>query len=435
MAQLDPRPLRAVATSDEHPALAWSRSGAMALTGFAEREPLCCPVPLASCIDGAFSVLRALSPDALPDRIDAPRLLGERAAISGLQRAGRVSPGGACRILSAKEGALALNLARREDTDLLEAWLECETAPDLATLEGALSRHRVGALVERGRELGLALAAVRTDHREPAQIARVHRQGAQRSSRRRGRPRVLDFSSLWAGPLCTHLLQLGGAEVIKVESLSRPDGARRGPPAFFDLMHAGKRSVALDFDSPQGRAQLRALVDDADIVIEASRPRALRQLGIDADALVQARGDLTWIALSGHGRGEPQENWIAYGDDAGVDAGLAHILSACVGEPCFVGDAIADPLSGVHAATLAWWSWHAGGSRLISVALSELVRAMVEWSAPADGRWHARYCEHRRVLDEARIVPAAPQARAASGLAADLGADTRSVLAELGMAC
>jgi hypothetical protein len=47
-------------------------------------------------------------------------------------------------------------------------------------------------------------------------------------------------SSLWAGPLCTNLLGLGGARVIKVESTTRPDGARSGPPAFFELLHHGE---------------------------------------------------------------------------------------------------------------------------------------------------------------------------------------------------
>ena len=59
-----------------------------------------------------------------------------------------------------------------------------------------------------------------------------------------------------------------------------------------------------------------------------------------------------------------------------MDGHALHQVAAGVRHPC---------QAGVHAAALAWWSWRAGGSRLISVALSELVRAMVEWSAPADG--------------------------------------------------
>src|SRR3546814_5825467 len=94
-------------------------------------------------------------------------------------------------------------------------------------------------------------------------------------------------------------MQRCGADVIKVEGSARPDGARRGPSAFFDLLNAGKRSVALDLQSPRGRAQLRELLRGADIVIEASRPRALRQMGIDAETLLHEQPQLTWLALNG----------------------------------------------------------------------------------------------------------------------------------------
>src|SRR3546814_17564250 len=116
-------------------------------------------------------------------------------------------------------------------------------------------------------------------------------------------------------------MQRCGADVIKVEGSARPDGARRGPSAFFDLLNAGKRSVALDLQSPRGRAQLRELLRGADIVIEASRPRALRQMGIDAETLLHEQPQLTWLALHGYGRGEPQAQRVAYGDEARKSVG------------------------------------------------------------------------------------------------------------------
>src|SRR3546814_961112 len=104
-----------------------------------------------------------------------------------------------------------------------------------------------------------------------------------------------------------------------------------------------------DLQSPRGRAQLRELLRGADIVIEASRPRALRQMGIDAETLLHEQPQLTWLALNGYGRGEPQEQWIAYGDDAGVAGGLTELQRRASGEAVFIGDAIADPLTGLHA--------------------------------------------------------------------------------------
>ena len=68
---------------------------------------------------------------------------------------------------------------------------------------------------------------------------------------------VVDLSSLWAGPLCAQLLGQAGARVVKVESTTRPDGARQGPAGFYDLLHAGQRSVALDLTSPPGGRRWR----------------------------------------------------------------------------------------------------------------------------------------------------------------------------------
>ena len=65
---------------------------------------------------------------------------------------------------------------------------------------------------------------------------------------------VIDLSALWAGPLCGDLLARSGATVVKVESTQRPDGARRGARAFFDLLNGRKRSVGLDLQSRQGTA-------------------------------------------------------------------------------------------------------------------------------------------------------------------------------------
>src|SRR3546814_4611282 len=107
----------------------------------------------------------------------------------------------------------------------------------------------------------------------------------------------------------------------------------------------------------------------ADSVNESSRPRALRQLGIEAEKRVCSRPGLTWIAISGYSRTVPEEDWIAYGDDAGAASGLSALLHRTTGQWAFVGDAIADPLTGIHAALAAWRNWRAGGSKLLSLSL------------------------------------------------------------------
>ena len=405
---------------DEHPALAWAASGLMALTGRRDGAPQVCPAPLAACADGALTALAALAPALAFAGLRGSRLLAERAAITGFTRNGAIAPGGSCRLLEAADGAIALNLARPDDWTLLAAWLERDSITDWDAVAGALRDQAVGALVERGREVGLAVALDAMP--EAGATAWFSRNTVAAMGRSHNEaPRVIDLSSLWAGPLCGQLLSRAGAEVIKVESTRRPDGARQGPRAFFDLLNAGKASVALDFATADGRARLRALLESADIVIEGSRPRALRQLGIDAQALVRANPGLTWLSITGYGRAPAREQWIAYGDDAGVAAGLSTAQRAASGERLVVGDAIADPLTGLHAALAAWSAWQSGGG-LVEVSLTGVVAHCLAFDAPAQG-WAARAREWEAVLARSGMAPAMPRSRALSGLARPLGAD------------
>ena len=112
---------------------------------------------------------------------------------------------------------------------------------------------------------------------------------------------------------------------------------------------------------------LRSLVATADVVIEASRPRALEQLGIDATALVAGDGPRAWLSITGHGRTGPAREWVAFGDDAAVAGGLV----AWDGEgPVFCADAIADPATGVVAAVAVLEALAAGGHHLIDLPLA-----------------------------------------------------------------
>lgn len=427
--------------ADRHPALSWADSGLMALTGRADGPPRMCPAPIAACADGALAALRSLARPGTLGGLQGSRLLGERAAIAGYSRNGAVAPGGSCRLLPAGDGTLALNLARPADWDLLPAWLETDAVGTWEEVARAVRERPAAELVERGRELGLALAAEMLPEAGPAawftlSFARTGESGLSANeldSRVRGndeKPLVVDLSSLWAGPLCGQLLHRVGARVVKVESETRPDGARLGPRAFFDLLNAGKLSVALDLAQADGRARLRALIESADIVIEGSRPRALRQLGIDAEALVREKPELAWISITGHGRAPGREQWIAYGDDAGVAAGLSAVQRVASGETAFVGDAVADPLTGLHAALLAWSSWRARRGGLFSVSLAQVVAHCIAFAPPPEG-WAARAQEWMAVLARAAMPAAAPRARPVRALARELGADSAGILGQL----
>lgn len=356
------------------PAQAWARSGALWLTGREDGPPVLPRAPLASAADGTLAALRALAPCGVLREIDGARLLGEHAATADLRRRGRTSPGGSCRLLRARDGWLAVNLPRgEEDWRMLPAWLESpvrdgEPWPWLAD---RLASRPVEGLLERARWLGLAVAPADAPSAPGAPWLRIGAEGPQ-ALPRRDPPCIADLSSLWAGPLCTHLLSRLGARVVKVESTRRPDGARRGPGDFFDLLNAGKESVALDLSSSSGRDALRRILGRVDVVVESARPRALRQMGIVAEEWVAAGRGRIWLGLTGYGRGEPEGSWIAFGDDAAAAAGLAF----CVPReeaPLIVGDAIADPLSGLHAALAVWACWRQGGGRLLDVSLCGVV--------------------------------------------------------------
>ena len=422
---------RLAAQPETHPAVRWAHSGSMALTGYPGEPAQMCPVPLASYADGIIAALRNFQPLSPLTAIDGARLLGERAALAAYERRGDIAAGGSCRLLQAADGWLAVNLARPSDWEMLPAWLQAGPISHWAAVAAALRSRRIGECVERGRLLGLALAPLESAEPSPRPWCRELERGAPRCRPPRGAPLVIDLSSLWAGPLCAHLLQMMGARVVKVESNGRPDGTRYAGGGFYDLLNAGKASVALDFNLSLARAQLRQLLLRADIVIEASRPRALRQLGILAEEILEENPGLTWIAISGHGREEPAAAWIAYGDDGAVAGGLSQVMRDCSGRAMFCGDAIADPLTGLHAALAAWSSFERGGGRLLSLALRDVVAHCVAFAGlPDRAASQARVAEWNRHVRESDV--AAPSSRAISDKARTLGADTLEVLSGAG---
>jgi hypothetical protein len=425
------------AGGERHPDLEWARSGAMMLSGAADGPPLLAPAPLASRARRAAQALGELAAPGSLCEIDGAALLAERAALFGLKRRGSISPSGSCRLLRAGDGWLALNLARDDDRRLLPAWLgEGDAGEAWGFAAERLADWRVAEAVARGRLLGLPVAPASEPPTSAPGWCRVAAVGTPRSGPAPAVPRVVDLSSLWAGPLCGQLLQLAGARVVKVESVRRPDGARSGPAAFFDLLNAGKRSVALDFGSERGRGALRALVESADVVIEASRPRALAQLGVDAESLVRRRPGLTWVSITGYGRSEPEAGWVAFGDDAAVAAGLAVATGRPGGTPLFCGDAIADPLAGLHAAVAALASQRCGGGHLLDVSLRAAVADVLGRGGPArEARVRACGAGWEVLLGRLREPVRAPRARRPGGRARALGADTAATLGALQLPC
>jgi crotonobetainyl-CoA:carnitine CoA-transferase CaiB-like acyl-CoA transferase len=159
---------------------------------------------------------------------------------------------------------------------------------------------------------------------------------------------------------------------------------RVGSEAFHALLNQGKAHVSLDLTDPNDRQALSSLISDADIVIEAARPRALAQLGIDAARLVRTTPGLVWITITGHGAQGDAANWVGFGDDCGVRAGLSAALRDACGHTGFVGDAIADPLTGIFAARAAWEAWGLGRGGRLGLSLSSVVASCMKEALERD---------------------------------------------------
>jgi hypothetical protein len=251
--------------------------------------------------------------------------------------------------------------------------------------------------------------------------------GLPAHSRTRSAPKVLDLSALWAGPLAAHLLWLAGAEVVKVESRTRPDAMRAGDNPFYSLLNQGKASVALDFRETIDRQALLSLIASSDIVIEAARPRALLQLGIDAAELVRTTPGLVWMTLTGHGATGEAANWVGFGDDCAVAGGLSAALHAATGTSGFVGDAIADPLTGMLGTLTAWQAWLSGRGGRFALAMSHVVAQCLSEAREQDA---AGLSESLRAWNAAVGKPFPTVQQRPIGTAPTFGAHTCSCIAE-----
>jgi crotonobetainyl-CoA:carnitine CoA-transferase CaiB-like acyl-CoA transferase len=152
-----------------------------------------------------------------------------------------------------------------------------------------------------------------------------------------------------------------------------------------------------------GSPELAQALDQADVVIEGSRPRALAQAGIRAGAT----GAAVWVSITGHGRDRPDR--VGFGDDAAVAGGL--VAADHRGEPVFCADAVADPLTGMVAALAASAALRSGQRWLLDVALSRVAAA---FAGPPLAAWAA--------FVEAQGEPEPPRRRSAPSPAPGIGA-------------
>ncbi|MHB1088078.1 MAG: CaiB/BaiF CoA transferase family protein [Acidimicrobiales bacterium] len=172
--------------------------------------------------------------------------------------------------------------------------------------------------------------------------------------------RIIDVTTVLAGPFASYQLGLLGADVIKVEIPGQGDLARdMGDDAYlkselmgaaFIAQNSGKRSIALDMKSESGREVFARLVASADVVLENMRPGVLARLGFSFERLQELNARLIYCAVSGFGQTGPLADRAAYDQIIQGLAGMADITGTPDGGPLRVGFPICDTLGGYAAA-------------------------------------------------------------------------------------
>ena len=138
--------------------------------------------------------------------------------------------------------------------------------------------------------------------------------------------RVLDFTSMMAGPYATRYLADLGAEVIKVEPaegdyIRQRLPLRDGYSAYFSHLNAGKRSIVLDLKHPAGIEAAKGLAAQSDVLVEAFRPGVMKRLGLDPQALMAAHPRLIVCSVSGFGQSGPASQRPAYAQIVQAESG------------------------------------------------------------------------------------------------------------------
>ncbi|CAN5190274.1 CoA transferase [soil metagenome] len=169
--------------------------------------------------------------------------------------------------------------------------------------------------------------------------------------------RVVDFTSVMAGPFATRMLADLGAQVIKVESLEG-DQVRARPPkrdgysAYFGTLNAGKQSIACNLKSPEIIALIKQLIATCDILVENFRPGVMQRFGLDYETLRTANPRLIYCSISGYGQKGPKALFPAYAPVIHAASGFDMVnlrYQDGADRPATSGIFIADVLGGTHA--------------------------------------------------------------------------------------
>ncbi len=190
--------------------------------------------------------------------------------------------------------------------------------------------------------------------------------------------RVVDMSTVLAGPNCARYLADFGADVIKVE---RPGGdslrnmawrdPRDGEGLWWKLVNRNKRTIVLDIKDDDDRATLLGLIDDAHVLVENSRPGTLERLGLGPDVLLARNPALIITRISGFGQDGPYASRPGFATIAEAMSGLVALSGEPDGQPLPPPVALTDEVTGLAAAFATMVAVHSGVGQVVDANLLE----------------------------------------------------------------
>ena len=222
--------------------------------------------------------------------------------------------------------------------------------------------------------------------------------------------KVLDFTAFWSGPAATAWLVAMGAEVVKVESIQRPDGIRFSAAvkpsqderyfemsALFHATNLGKKGITLDLGHPDGLAIAKRLIERCDVMVENFTPRVMDGFGLSYDEVKAIRPDLVYLRLPAFGLSGPWRDRPGFAQTMEQLTGMAWVTGYEGGPPIIPGGFV-DPAVGVHTAIALMAALEHRDrtgegqlveSPMIEVAASMTAEQVIEHSA------HGRLAERR----------------------------------------
>jgi len=167
--------------------------------------------------------------------------------------------------------------------------------------------------------------------------------------------RVLDFSHVLAGPMCTRLLVDLGAEVLRVESTKRADTPWRSAsdPELkrmyaYIMVHRGKKSITLDLKSEAGSDLARRLAASADVVVENFSADVMERLGLGYERLSNLNPGLIYLSMSGYGHDGPRKSWTSMNSNLQAYSGMMMLTEREGNPPVAVSNSWMDYVGGLH---------------------------------------------------------------------------------------